>query len=339
MARTLGWDVGGAHVRAALANDGRVVKIWQKPTPVGRDLTPLEEALEAILEDAGAVDRHTVTMTGETADSFSDRKEGVERLSQVLHTRLGDNLYLYAGRSGWITGRSIGDQGEDIASASWHASANLAAEAMEAALFIDMGSSNTDIVPIAEGSLRAAGYTETERLVSGELVPQGYMRTPLMAVADTVPFGGRPTPVLAEGFATMEDVQRLLGSFEVDEDRDADEALEAIEASRARLARMIGMDVGDASDTAWMSLAAAFAEAQLRHIHDAVLLVLSRCDVSKDAPIVVAGVGRPVLRRLAARLERGIVDFGDLMDCSAELRDAVCLAAPAVAVTLLGDKA
>ncbi|SKA30823.1 hydantoinase/oxoprolinase family protein [Consotaella salsifontis] len=336
MGRTLGWDIGGAFVRAALASDGRVLKVWQIPIPIARGRGAIEQAIDSILGDAGEISRHTVTLTGEIADSFADRKAGVEQLSSALHERLGDDLFLYAGRSGWLSGTEVTGYAEDIASASWHASASLAAEAVSEALFIDMGSSSTDIAPIAEHRVRAAGYTERERLVCGELVPQGFVRTPVMAVADVVPFGGRSTPVLAVDFATMEDAQRLLGTLEETGEPPEDDSAALDATSRARLARMVGMDVADASPEAWSALAAAFAEAQLRHVQDAALLVLSRCDITKDAPIVVAGAGRPVLRRLAARLDRGVIDFADLVDCPSGLRDAVCLAAPAAAVALLG---
>ena len=57
------------------------------------------------------------------------------------------------------------------------------------------------------------------------------------------------------------------------------------------------------------------------------------------APVVVAGTGRPVLKRLAARLDRGVVDFPDLFDCPSELRDAVCRAAPAAALAVLVGRA
>ena len=67
--------------------------------------------------------------------------------------------------------------------------------------------------------------------------------------------------------------------------------------------------------------------------------MLSRGELSDDAPVVVAGAGRSVLKRLAARLDRGVVDFADLLDCRSDLRDATCRAAPAAALALLAEKA
>ena len=101
-----------------------------------------------------------------------------------------------------------------IASANWHASAALAATAIEEALFLDMGSTTTDIVPLAGGTARARGFTDRQRLVEGELVYQGYTRTALMAVENRVPFAGRSIPVMNEFFATMADVQRIVGTLD-----------------------------------------------------------------------------------------------------------------------------
>ena len=344
MTRTLGWDVGGAHLKAALVEDDRVLKVWQVPSPIWRDLRHLETAADAVLDavgDPAAIDRHAITMTGELADVFPSRREGVERLTRALTERLSGDVCLYAGRAGLIAPGHAKARSEEIASANWHASATLAAGAIDEALFLDMGSTTTDIVPVVSGEVRARGFHDRSRLVEGELVYQGYTRTALMAVASRVPFCGESVPVMNEFFATMADVQRVIGVLEEEDDQHAaaDDGEKSVEGSRRRLARMVGTDAAEATDGAWEWLAHAFAEAQIRQVHDAALQVLSREDLSDDAPVVVAGAGRPVLRRLAARLDRGVVDFSDLFDCPGEMRDAVCRAAPAAALAILAGRA
>ncbi|MCB8838231.1 hydantoinase/oxoprolinase family protein [Aurantimonas sp. VKM B-3413] len=343
MPRTLGWDVGGAHLKAALAEDDRILKIWQEATPIWQGLEHLEAGLTRILgevEEIGGAERHAITMTGELSDVFASRREGVEQLTRILCERLTGDVTLYGGAAGFLSPGHARAHADDIASANWHASAALAAAAIEEALFLDMGSTTTDILPLLGGTVRAQASTDRERLVAGELVYQGYTRTPLMAVAARIPFAGREVPVMNEFFATMADVQRVVGILDESDDLypAADSGDKDVEGSRRRLARMIGMDCGQASDGAWEWLAHAFAEAQLRFVHDAALKVLSRDDLSDDASVVVAGAGRPVLRRLAARLDRGVVDFSDLFDCPAELRDAACRAAPAAALAILAGR-
>ena len=80
------------------------------------------------------------------------------------------------------------------------------------ALFIDMGSTTTDIVPVAE-VVAARGYTDAERLAAGELVYTGLVRGFVMATAERAPFAGGWTPLINENFANMADVHRILGSL------------------------------------------------------------------------------------------------------------------------------
>lgn len=342
MTRTLGWDVGGAHLKAALAEDGAILKVWQEPTPIWKGLGHLETSLDSILGKVGRlgdVGRHAVTMTGELSDIFSDREEGVRELTRIVAGRLGADVLLYAGAAGLVPAATFGKNWVRIASANWHASAALAARRVEEALFLDMGSTTTDIVPVKDGRVLAMGHTDAERLLCGELVYQGHTRTALMAVASHAPFAGRTTPIMAEVFATMADVRRILGDLDESDDQHpaADGKDKTVEASRARLARMVGRDASEAGPATFERLAGTFAEAQLRRVHDAALLVLSRDEIDGDAPVVVAGAGRSVMKRLAARLDRGVVDFADLLDCRPDLRDAAGRAAPAAALAILAD--
>ena len=70
----------------------------------------------------------------------------------------------------------------DIASANWHASAALVALKLRDALFIDIGSTTTDIIPVVAGRVAAVGYSDAERLASGELVYTGMTRSFVMAL-------------------------------------------------------------------------------------------------------------------------------------------------------------
>lgn len=341
MERRLGWDVGGAHLKAALFENGRLVGVWQEPSPLWRGLEHLDSALDRILAATGAVQRHHLTMTGELADIFQDRASGVRLLCQRLAARLGEELLVHAGPRGLLSAADAARHPEQVGSANWHASAAFIAHTVETALFLDMGSTTTDIVPIAGRAVRNAGYTDSERLACGELVYQGFTRTSLMAVARAVPFQGRMAPLMAEHFATMADAARLAGHLDEEDDQmpTADGRDKTPAHSRARLARMLGADAADGSDEDWRGVAQALTEAQLRLVHDALSLVLSRGDLAPDAPLVIAGTGRPLLRRLAQRLDRGVIEFADLADCRPGLREAASRAAPAVALACGGRQA
>src|SRR5262249_42599916 len=178
--------------------------------------------------------------------------------------------------------------------AEWPASARFVATHHRSALLVDVGSTTTDIVPVHEGAVAAAGYTDDERLVSEELVYSGVTRTPVMAIAGSVPFDGRRRRLMAEHFATMADVHRLTGQLPEDAAQlpPADGRGKSATESARRLARMLGRDLDSAPPAAWRRLATHLAERQRQTLQAAVDCVLSRGVVDDAAPIVGAGVGR-----------------------------------------------
>jgi len=327
----LGWDIGGAHLKAARVEGGRVRAVLQRPSPLWLGLEHVQKALREAQAELGSSVRHAVTMTAELCDIFPNRTEGVRRLVELLSSELPDaELLFYAADAGFVPPEvAAGAAAERVASANWHAAATLAARRHPFAVFVDMGSTTTDIIPICEGRVQALGQTDSDRLAAGELLYTGLTRTPVMALCRRIPFAGSWTSLANEYFATTADIYRLLG--ELPEEADllptADGREKTVPASRARLARMLGRDATAADAPALLQAAAYFAEIQLRSLHDAAWQVLSRVPLPKDAPLVGAGIGRNVLVRLAARLER---PYCDLFANASEARHA-----PAVAVALL----
>jgi len=105
-----------------------------------------------------------------------------------------------------------------------------------------------------------------------------------------------------------------------------------------RLARMLGYDGHEAELKTWQQLARYFAEIQLRDLTDTAHLILSRGELPDDAPIVGAGAGLFVVKRLAARLNRGFVDFSDLIMAAPEVKAKACDCGPASAVAILASE-
>jgi probable H4MPT-linked C1 transfer pathway protein len=338
MACVVGWDIGGAHLKAARAEGGRIVDAVQIASPLRLGLEALEQAFAQARPKMGEADHHVCTMTGELADTFASRSEGVERLAAVAIRALpGAPILFYAGRAGLIAPQAAMRHVEDIASANWHATAALVAKLRGTALLIDMGSTTTDVVPVAAGAIAARGYTDAERLACGELVYTGLVRSSVMAIAERAPVGGGWTALVHENFATMADVHRLLRNLPdgVDQMPTADGRAKTPVASRARLARMVGRDAGDGQD--WTALARWFAEAQIRTITDAALLVLSRAELPGEAPIVAAGIGGAVIREVSRRLGRTCLGFESLLDVAPRARAAASHCAPAAALALLAS--
>ena len=334
-----GWDLGGAHLKLAVAaNDGTLCAVRQLPCALWQGLDRLDDALGEASRDLSKVQRHAVTMTGEMVDLFESRSAGVEALvAKMVESFPSAELGFYGGSAEFLSPDHAVEQFESVASANWLASASLVARQTDQALFADLGSTTADLVIVRGGRVQAIGKSDHERLARNELVYSGVTRTPVMAMARRVPFDGERQPLMAEHFATMADVHRLTGRLPkgVDQHPAADGSGKSQEESARRLARMLGREREDASPAAWRRLARHLADCQIQDLASAAETVLSRDLIEDDAPLVGAGIGRFVLRDLAARLGRPYLDFADLMRGPVEAREWAACCAPAAAVALL----
>lgn len=337
---TIGWDVGGAHLKAALVERGRVRDVIQVPCTLWLGIAAVDAAVAAVRARwPQAPVRHAVTMTGEMVDLFADRREGVDALVRHLAHVLGPDVRFFT-EAGWLDADAAVAAWARVASANWLATAAWVARAAGDALLIDVGSTTTDIIPVVRGRVAAIGRTDAARLESGELVYQGVVRTPLCALAQRVPFGGSDTNVMNEWFATTADIYRLTRELDPAHDQHdtADHRGKDRAATCARLARMIGRDVRDAAEADWLALARTWREAQVRWIEHSVAAVLASSTLSLDAPVVAAGCGDFVAVEIADRLGRRSLPFDDLLqlagvDTTVATWARVC--APSAAVALL----
>jgi uncharacterized hydantoinase/oxoprolinase family protein len=73
----VGWDIGGAHLKAARCEEGRIVATAQIAAPLRLGLERLVQGFAEAKALIGSANSHAVTMTGELADTFSSRVEGL----------------------------------------------------------------------------------------------------------------------------------------------------------------------------------------------------------------------------------------------------------------------
>jgi probable H4MPT-linked C1 transfer pathway protein len=339
----VGWDLGGAHIKSAsLGVDGALRHVTQRPCPLWRGLSQLRSTVRSVLEDMQVTDAaHAITMTGELTDIFRDRAHGVRELLHVMEQQLTKApLFIYAGSAGFLSPEAAVRDAERVASANWSAATTLVASRMSEGLFIDIGSTTTDMLVFAHGRVEARGYTDHQRLAYDELIYTGVVRTPVMAVTDRVAFSGTWVSIMAEQFATMADVYRLTHDLPSYADMlpSADSGAKSKAASAQRLARMLGRDAPSADDAAWERVAEYVAECQLTRLRVACETNLSRGILNPHAPLVGAGVGRFLVRALATRLQRPYVDFGAFFPPEpVPGGTAIADCAPAVAVALLAS--
>lgn len=336
-----GWDLGGAHLKVALASDGQIVEAAQFACPLWQGLDRLTAALEDARGLVGAASGHAITMTGELVDLFVNRAEGVAQLVGSMTAAFPEtDIRFYAGRAGFLDGETARGRWGEVASANWLATAHYAAACLPHGLLVDIGSTTTDLVPFRDAQVLATGTTDAERLASNELVYSGLTRTPVMAVVRRVPFAGVEQAVMAEHFATTADVYRLMGLLpeEADQHPAADSGEKSRAGSARRLARMLGRDLEDADMTAWRDLADHLAQQQQAQIAEAAAGVLSSADLDKSAPLVGAGIGCFLACDLAEAMARPYVDFAMLVEGSETAKEWAACCAPAVAVALLAAR-
>ncbi len=337
----IGWDIGGAHVKAALVDAGRVRDVALWACPLWHGLAHLDRALDTAQArwPEATHASHAVTMTGEMVDLFEHREEGVAALVARLAKAFGDRAHFFCG-DGWLGAHDAVRHGRRVASANWAASAALVAGRLDAALLVDIGSTTTDIIAVAAGKVHARASDDPGRLASGELVYQGVVRTPLCALASRIIFGDREFNVMNELFATTADVYRLIGELDpaFDLHPSADGGAKDSTASCRRIARMIGFDARDANDRQWIEFAAHWRAAQLAQIRVNVERVLAASELPTGTPLVAAGCGDFLVRALAESIGRGCLGFDEVAGIDRQHATWARACAPSVAVALLFDK-
>ncbi len=342
----IGWDIGGAHLKVAfISEDGVVKAAYQVACPLWQGINQLQVAIEQAqqkLEIRSLNDcQHSVTMTAELVDLFEHRDEGVEAVLSVLNSVIDpDCLWIFCGRAGLVNVRQVMPEHYlSLASANWMATAMFVAEHQKNAILVDIGSTTTDIVTIENHQVYSSSVNDFDRLLTDELVYTGVVRTPVMAISRYSVFRGCKVPLVAEYFATMADVYRILNELpeHADQGDTADGKAKSVEASTRRLARMIGLDQRSASTADWSSLAMFLRGQQLFTITQAARRRLSAMSET-CMPVIGAGVGRFLARDVAVLIGLEYLDFNQvIINDNIQAVDSQCIAdyAPAVAVARL----
>jgi (4-(4-[2-(gamma-L-glutamylamino)ethyl]phenoxymethyl)furan-2-yl)methanamine synthase len=328
----IGWDVGGANVKAARVEEGaggRRVRTWSRPFEIWKDRAALPGVLRAMAAEAGPAAATAVTMTAELSDAFRTKREGVGFVLDALAPAATGVMAVFTTAGGFVDAAAGRARPLDVAASNWMATAMLAAGAVDTGLLVDIGSTTTDVVPIRGGRVTARGRTDPERLVAGELVYTGAVRTNVAAIVPSVPLWGSDCPVAAEYFAISGDVHLLRGDLDAaDYTCPAPDGRAATpEFAAERLARVVCADGEMLPRPAIDAIAAAVAAAQVAQIGAAIARVAS--SVGSAPRVVATGQGAFLAHRAAARCGLPSCDLSGLLGVE------VGSAAPAVAVAWL----
>jgi probable H4MPT-linked C1 transfer pathway protein len=328
----LGWDIGGVNTKASRVDieDGRLSRprAVSAPLEMQRDsaaLVPTLRRLAAAL--GGGQVAHGVTMTAELSQAFRTKREGVGFVLDGLAEAFpGERVRIYGVEGRFLDPADARERPLEVAAANWAATARFVGREVADCLLVDIGTTSTDIIPIAAGEPAALGRTDPERLLSGELVYTGALRTPVEAVARVVPLWGGLCPLAAEGFALMGDAYLWLGALDV---RDysvspPDGRPATREFAGERLARAVCADAEMLDEEAVGTIARALAEAQVSTVADALRRVHARHPRLGTA--VVMGLGDFIAAEAACRAGLEVMLLADRIGDAARTAPAAAVA-------------
>ena len=278
----IGIDVGGANLKLV---DGKRVTIRYCPLWKGAPLTDLLRGYREAHPDPDAA----VVMSGELADCFSSKMEGIGFIVDMVRQVYPGAIFY--GNDAAFHRTAV----PRLAAANWLASADLLRSRYRDAVLLDVGSTTTDIVPLQEFT-RLQGLTDLDRLRRGYLLYTGLLRTSLSSQLPAVTLGGMETPICAEHFAIAADAHLVLGhippgAYTCDT---PDGGEKNVGASLRRLARMVCSDLDEIGPGGAMEIGRQFWEIQRDRIRAAADRVAGE---SGAEWFVVAGIGSSLLAR------------------------------------------
>ncbi len=289
----IGLDIGGANTKLA-SSEGTVVELHYLPLWKNTQLPGvLKEIAERLRPENVAV-----VMTGELADCFEDKEQGIRFIMEAVEAAFGPGKSSYVNSKGRF--RQENDGLRELAAANWAASARLIGQELGDCIFVDVGSTTSDIIPIIAGEHRA-GHTDFSRLLRSELVYAGTLRTNLAALLEKVKLEEGYCRTSSELFATTADAYLLLG--EIREDQFTCETADGAGRSKTdamrRLARVVCADLSEIREEDLFEIARQVKEKQVSLLAEAIFEVAERNGLRK---IAAAGLGEFMIREAAERL-------------------------------------
>ena len=324
----LGLDVGGAHTDAALVRvrDGEleVEKTKREYLPMWKrwGRRRLHRFVKRVVSRYRP-DLIGLTMSGELADVFETRREGVEYIVDLVASSARVPVRVVTSSGDAIEPEECLDAWREVASANWRATAELLSELHQGSyLFSDLGSTTLDLIPIVDGEVRAKGRTDLERLRAGELVYLGALRTPIGFLLREVEIDGSVVPVSYEYFSIIADALVLLELISEDEytPETPDGRGKSPEDCARRLARVVCSDLEELGWDGVMQVARSAYRVLMGRLLKHLKFKLREYDLDR---VVGAGAGEFLLRSACNRLGVEFESFDDVFGAGSEVAPAV----------------
>ncbi|HID19995.1 MAG TPA: H4MPT-linked C1 transfer pathway protein [Methanophagales archaeon] len=294
----VGIDVGGANTKVVTSEgfvDSIYAPLWKDKTILYNLLSEYKFASE--IEAVGAV------MTGELCDCFETKREGVLHIKDALSTAFREVKFFNADCA-FKDSTDVDKYPLSFASTNWLASSKLISEQYEDAIFVDVGSTTTDVIPIVGGEIKAR-QTDLERLKNGELIYSGVQRTNVAALLKSVEIG-EECSVSSELFAITADAYLVLGHITEDdyscESPDSyafvnrDEAEKSRVSAMRRLARVVCSDLEEIGEDNAVHIATQVKRAQVDDLFASMKRIKEKYRLEM---IVSAGIGDFIVKEAA----------------------------------------
>ena len=333
-----GFDIGGANTDLAIIDfekgeiknievDFEYLPMWSNNDDLSHVLIELIEKICPVSE----IDAVGISMTAELVDAYDTKKEGVLDVVRKCEETFTCPI-AYVGVDGMLSKEEIEKTPLKAAAANWIATAQIATLISDNCIFIDTGSTTTDIIPIRDAKECAIGKSDFDRSATGELVYTGTLRTNLASFLDKVELNGKEYRVASELFAQTADVYMVLDLI-TEKDYICDtfdgEGKSKMDCAR-RIARVVCADLEMLSMEDIVEMSEFIHQKQVEQIADGLRQVHETQNLDL---IVTTGLGKDILDRPAAELlGLEVKSMGDI------LSDDECTVAPAIGTAVMMEK-
>ena len=333
-----GFDIGGANTDLAVIDfeDGemKTIEVDFAYLPMWSNNDDLSRVLVELIENicpVSQIDAVGISMTAELVDAYDTKKDGVLDVVNKCEKTF-DCPVAYVGVDGMMSAEEIAETPLKAAAANWIATAQIATLISDNCIFIDTGSTTTDIIPIKDGRECAVGKSDFDRSTTGELVYTGTLRTNLASFLDDVELNGRKYRVASELFAQTADVYMVLDLI-TEKDYICDtfdgEGKSKIDCAR-RIARVVCADLEMLGMEDVVEMSKYIHQKQVEQIADGLKQVVETQGLDL---IVTTGLGKDILDKKAAELlGLKVKSMGDI------LTDDECTVAPAIGTAVMMEK-
>jgi len=333
-----GLDIGGANTDLAIIdfNNSKInsIEIQYEYLPMWSNNHELVDRLKNLTEkicSLDSIDAVGISMTSDLVDAYKTKKDGVldvvSKCEQLFNCPIA-----FVTLNGMVSLDDIKNNPLDAAAANWIATSQIASLISDNCIFVDTGSTTTDIIPIKNKSECAIGRTDFERLATGELVYTGTLRTNLASIVSKIPLNNKNYRVSSELFAQTADIYMVLDKIKINDyicDTFDGKGKDKIDCKR-RISRVVCSDLDHLSEKEIIEISKFIYKKQVEQIADGLKQV---ADSQNLDLVITTGLGKDILANEAVKLLNLNLKSMDEL-----LSDEECIVTPAIGSAILMEK-